>query len=127
MSRLPPHIEQTIDGVTVSGSGIQPIVRDGVTYTLSSEKRENAEGQICAQDFFVTASDAAGTVLWKTMYTTFSFDTDLEIDVQESFPVDFAFHENGIELTIKHENYTENDRVYRVMLEDGDIKLKSVE
>jgi hypothetical protein len=82
-------------------------------------------GNICAQDCFVTATDAKGAVLWKTRYATFAFNTMLETDVQEHFPVDFAFHENGIELVIKHEYYSKNNRVYRVMLADGGEKPKS--
>ena len=126
MSRLPPNIEQVIDGVSVVGNTVRPISRDGITYTLSVLNRENETGGIVGREHFVTATDAEGNTLWRTVYTMVNFDTDLETDVQEQFPVDFYFHENGIELVIKHEHYTDNDRVFHVMLADGNEKLKSV-
>lgn len=125
MSRIPPKIEQVIDGVPVKGWVVQPITYRNISYALSSEHRLSVDGEIVGQDHYVEAMREDGTALWKTKYASFDFDMGLETDVQEKFPVDFFVHENGAELIIKLEHYTENDRIFRIMLEDGSEKLKS--
>jgi len=122
MSRLPPQIEQKIDGVPVEGWSVQPLVLDGITYKVTTPHRYDDKGKIVGEDCFVEATNAKGVSVWKTKYASFDFEPRLETDVQEQFPVDFYI--NGNELVIKHEHYTENDRVYRIMIEDGAEKLK---
>lgn len=120
MSRLPPKIEQDVE---VANYAVRPISRAGITYTLSVERRESSEGGIHGEDHVVTAVTADGRQLWKTTYASFEFIPGLETDVQEVFPVNF--YDEGDELIIKLEGYTENDRVYRIMMSDGGEKLKS--
>lgn len=120
MSRLPPKIEQVIDGVPVSGWQVNPISRDGITYALSKEVRTNDEHTgSTGEDHFVEAKRDDGEVLWKTKFASYDFEPGLETDVQGKYPVDLYFHENGQELVVKLEHYTENDRVFRIMLSDG--------
>lgn len=74
-------------------------------------------------NYFVSAFSSENELLWKTIYSSIDFDLMCETDVQEVYPVDFFLDHN--QLIIKHEFYSENDRIYRVMRKDGDIKLKS--
>jgi hypothetical protein len=74
-------------------------------------------------NYFVSAFSRENELKWKTLYSSIDFDLLCETDVQEVYPVDFFLDQN--QLIIKHEFYSENDRIYRVMRNDGDIKLKS--
>ncbi len=121
MSRIPPRIEQFIDGEKVNGYQVLPITENSITYSLSEESEENEHGNRVKWHYFVSAKNISnGVILWKTAYFTKEFDLDLEGDVQDIFPVDF-----GIEwdyLIIKHEYYSETEWVFYVRKEDGGME-----
>ena len=124
MSRLPPEIEQIINGKKVDWYSILPIIDDEwVRYELSMNHVYDTNGSPIWMNYFVSAFSIENALRWKTLYSSIDFDLLCETDVQEVYPVDFFLDQN--QLITKHEFYSENDRIYRVMRNDGDIKLKS--
>ena len=101
MSRIPPQIKQHIDGQPVNGYSVQPITKDGVTYEIDSEHRLNDLGYIIGMDWSLKAIDTDSNILWELVYFPQDFIEDLEIDVQEQYPIDFLI--SGEEIVIEHE------------------------
>lgn len=124
MSRIPPRIEQKIqgkiDGDASPSYHIFPVTEQGITYTVSSLLRSDLAGEnIIGQDFFVIATDEAKTELWRTHYFSKEFEPGLETDVQEIYPVDFFV--DGENLVIKHEHYTDVSGVFFITKKDGRV------
>lgn len=129
MSRIPPRIEQKrqppggISSGRLASWEIVPIVEDGITYSIIRKRIEDAQGNYTAQEMFLKATDSTGKVLWQTRFFHEDFDQNLEIDVQEVFPVDLAFAGPWVEVKLEH--YTRNDRVFRMAKISGDLAPKS--
>jgi len=122
---MPPQIEQVINGEKVPGWEIQPITENGVTYSIRMETQEDTLGHIIGQEMFVEATDANKKSLWKTPFYRNTFQSGLETDVQEVYPVDFLFGDNGRDLIAKLEHHDENNRIFRITKESGEIIEKS--
>jgi hypothetical protein len=121
MSRSAPRIEQYVDGKKVEGYCVIPIQRDGVTYALVEEKKTNEDGSPTGQSWTLEAkNDATGDVLWGTVLCERVFEPMLETDVQETYPVDLAFLNEGV-LVVKFERYTDTSGVYVVSQETGEV------
>lgn len=124
MSRLPPKIEQVIHGKLVEWYQIQPIFDEQwFRYELKMSHKTNKNDSPIWMDYFVSAYTKENDLKWRVLYASINFEPMLETDVQEVYPVDFFLKDAMI--VIKHEHYTENDRIFYVMKDDGDIKLKS--
>ena len=120
MSRLPPRIEQTIDGQLVAGIDVMPIVKNGITYTLYNVSTRSQHGTILAEHWLLCATTADDKLLWEQEVNFKKFDSHLELDVQETFPVDLAFTTDET-ILVKFEHYTDESGVIRVRCSDGAI------
>ena len=122
MSRIAPDIEQVINGKKVEGYEVLPISDGNTQYRVLSEFVTDEKGSYTGQQLFVEASDSQENAVWKTKYYEKDFIPGLEEDVQFVYPVDFYFDENGRDIVVKNEFYTETEGVFRVDKASGSLK-----
>lgn len=121
MSRIPPQIEQKIEGNKIKGWQVLPISANNVLYKIRIDRPSNEFDKYLGQEMYLEAFTGAGELIWSTLFYKKYFDLKEEIDVQEIYPVDLLFSESGDEVIVKLEHYSPTERVYRFLTADGSI------
>lgn len=103
--------------------GISPIFEWERKYALEQIRKDSNNTIHFEYDFFISAMEQSGKILWRTCYFSLVLDDSSEKNIQEFFPVDFSLQGNTLIVTLRH--FEENDRIFHIMKDDGDIKMKS--
>ncbi len=100
--RLPPQIEQVVNGIKIEGNRVRSIEdKSGNLYSVYNQNLNNEENE-----FYVKAQSKTGEILWNSIYFKNTLIPGLESDVQDIFVVDFLLDNEN--LIIKHEYYDKN-------------------
>ncbi len=121
MSRLPPMLEQLINGKIVKGANLLPVESNGIVYSIYTKTIPNEQGRLYKQEISLEAKKINGEILWKTVLYTKIFNEMLETDVQVRYPVDICFDNNNINVIVKFEHYSDIEGIYSCNKETGKL------
>lgn len=121
MSRLPPMIEQVINGEKVKGYAPIPILSNDVVFSVDMQTIPDEQGHLYKQEISLEAKKKTGEVIWNTVVYSNLFDRRLETDVQERYPVDLYFDTNGTDVTVKLEHYSDTEGIFSCNKETGKL------